>query len=67
MANGTDSSDSAGFLKGYVASTPESANSPNRPSDQQYFAPGEAATAMKAAWKGKPTLLPNGEGDDATF
>ena len=57
----------ASWVKGYEASDPKDANSPNRPSGQQYFGPGECATAYKAKWKDRPALLPNGEGDDGTL
>lgn len=57
----------AGFVKGYQASTPESAMSPKQDSFYPYLAPGTNAVAMKKAWKGKPSLLPNGEGDDGSF
>ena len=63
----TGDDSSAGFVKGYQASTPEAAMSPNRPSYEPYRAPGENAVAMKKAWKGRPSLLPNGEGDDGSF
>lgn len=65
-SSGADTTDS-GFVKGYQASTPASAMSPDRPSWEPYRAPGENAVAMKKQWKGKPSFLPNGEGDDATF
>jgi hypothetical protein len=64
-AKGDDSS--AGFVKGYQASTPEAANSPKRDSYEPYRAPGENAVALKKKWQGRPSLLPSGEGDDGAF
>ena len=61
----TDAGDQSSWLAGFVSSDPNSADTPN--SNARYFAPGEAAVAYKKAWKGRPCLLPNGEGDDGSF
>jgi hypothetical protein len=55
------------FVQGYQATDPHAANSPNRPSNQEYYGPGSYAVAYKKAWKTKPGVLPNGEGDDGSF
>lgn len=54
----------ADFLKGYDASTAESANAPNYPGNQVWEGVGARAEAYKAHWKNKPGLFPYGSNDE---
>jgi hypothetical protein len=54
----------ADWLKGYDASTAESADAPNYPGNQDYGGPGSSARAYKAHWKAKPHLFPYGTNDE---
>jgi hypothetical protein len=61
----TDSGDQSRWLAGFISSDPKRADTEN--SNSRYYAPGYAAVAFKKAWKGRPLILPNGEGDDGSF
>ena len=50
----------AGFTKGYDATTPDAANSPDYPGNQVYEGVGARAEAYKAHWKQKPGVFPYG-------
>jgi len=54
----------ADFLKGYVASTPESADYAEYPGNQVWQPNGGSAITYKAHWKNKPKIFPYGTNDE---
>ena len=54
----------ADFLKGYAASTTDSADAPDYPGNQVWAGPGSSAVAYKAHWKNKPPIFPYGSNDE---
>ena len=54
----------ADWTKGYESSTPESANAPNRPSDQKYLKPGAHAVEEKRRWINEPDTQETDLGGD---
>ena len=63
--SGPESDPGTGWLSGYQASDPKDADT--KFSNKTYVAPCENAVGYKKMWDKRPSVFPNGEGDDGSL